>query len=233
MRGGPRARVLWPGPGLAAQHKSACGGPENSAPWHAKKGALKVELDLNFIKTQLETVLEDLQVAANLTSEQILVIGCSTSEVIGKRIGTSGTDEVAETIFAVFQDFQQKTGVQLAFQCCEHLNRALVVEKETAQIKQLEPVSVIPVKKAGGAMATFAYKHFQNPQMVEFIKADAGIDIGDTFIGMHIKHVAVPVRSKITEIGQAHVTMVRTRPKLIGGERAVYSDIEANKSCES
>lgn len=191
-----------------------------------------MENDLNLIKIQLETVLEDLQAAANLTADHILVIGCSTSEVIGKRIGTSGTDEVAETIFAVFQNFQQKTGVQLAFQCCEHLNRALVVEKETAQTKQLELVSVIPVRKAGGAMATYAYRHFQNPQMVEFIKADAGIDIGDTFIGMHIKHVAVPVRSKITEIGQAHVSMVRTRPKLIGGERAVYSDIEANTSCK-
>ena len=192
-----------------------------------------MEIDLKLIKTQLETVLEDLQAAASLTSEHILVIGCSTSEVIGKRIGTSGTDEVAETIFSVFENFKQKTGVQLAFQCCEHLNRALVVEKETAHQKQLEPVSVIPVRKAGGAMATYAYRCFQNPQMVEFIKADAGIDIGDTFIGMHIKHVAVPVRSKITEIGQAHVTMVRTRPKLIGGERAVYSEIEANKTCES
>ncbi|EKN62941.1 TIGR01440 family protein [Schinkia azotoformans] len=192
-----------------------------------------MEIDLKLIKIQLETVLADLQAVANLTSDHILVIGCSTSEVIGKRIGTSGMDEVAKTIFSVFQNFKQKTGVQLAFQCCEHLNRALVVEKETAQQKRFEPVSVIPVKTAGGAMATYAYRHFQNPQMVEFIKADAGIDIGDTFIGMHIKHVAVPVRGKITEIGQAHVTMVRTRPKLIGGERAVYSDIEANISCES
>lgn len=192
-----------------------------------------MEIDLNLIKKQLETVLEDLQVAASLTSDHILVIGCSTSEVIGKRIGTSGTDKVAETIFSVFENFKRKTGVQLAFQCCEHLNRALVVEKVTAQQKQLEQVSVIPVKKAGGAMATYAYRHFQNPQMVEFIKADAGIDIGDTFIGMHIKHVAVPVRGKIKEIGQAHVTMVRTRPKLIGGERAVYSDIEENTSCTS
>ncbi|WP_458411663.1 TIGR01440 family protein [Schinkia sp. CFF1] len=190
-----------------------------------------MEMDLEQIKNQLQTVLGDLQAAASLTDEHVLVIGCSTSEVIGKRIGTSGTENIAQTIFGVFQSFKEKTGVQLAFQCCEHLNRALVVEKETAKSKQLEQVSVIPVQHAGGAMATYAYHHFKNPQVVEFIKADAGIDIGDTFIGMHLKHVAVPVRSKITEIGQAHVTMARTRPKLIGGERAVYSEIKENKTC--
>lgn len=192
-----------------------------------------MEMDLELIKNQLQTVLGDLQAAASLTDEHVLVIGCSTSEVIGKRIGTSGTENIAQTIFGVFQSFKEKTGVQLAFQCCEHLNRALVVEKETAKSKQLEQVSVIPVQHAGGAMATYAYHHFKNPQVVEFIKADAGIDIGDTFIGMHLKHVAVPVRSKITEIGQAHVTMARTRPKLIGGERAVYSEIKENKTCNS
>lgn len=230
MRAVPRGRVLRP---RLREVGEPWGRSPRPSTYHPRKEPLKVEIDLNLIKIQLETVLADLQAVANLTSDHILVIGCSTSEVIGKRIGTSGTDEVAKTIFSVFQNFKQKTGVQLAFQCCEHLNRALVVEKETAQQKRFEPVSVIPVKTAGGAMATYAYRHFQNPQMVEFIKADAGIDIGDTFIGMHIKHVAVPVRGKITEIGQAHVTMVRTRPKLIGGERAVYSDIEANKTCES
>lgn len=190
-----------------------------------------METDLNLIKEQLQTVLNDLQTAASLTAEDILVIGCSTSEIIGKRIGTSGTEEVAGTIFDVLAAFREKTGVQLAFQCCEHLNRALVVEKETAQQHWLEQVSVIPVGQAGGAMAAYAYRHLKSPQMVEYIEADAGIDIGDTFIGMHLKHVAVPVRSKITEIGQAHVTMARTRPKLIGGERAVYSEIKVNKTC--
>lgn len=190
-----------------------------------------MEIDLELIKSQIETALADLHKAAGLTAEHILVVGCSTSEVIGQRIGTSGTEEVAQIIFEALDRFKQETGVQLVFQCCEHLNRALVVEKATAQIKQLDQVTVVPVRKAGGAMATYAYHHFKEPQMVEFIKADAGIDIGDTFIGMHIKHVAVPVRSKITEIGKAHLTMARSRPKLIGGERAVYSDIEVNKTC--
>ncbi|WP_102348234.1 TIGR01440 family protein [Bacillus sp. Marseille-P3661] len=191
---------------------------------------MKVELAL--LRTQLRTVLDDLQAAASLTQGQILVVGCSTSEVIGERIGTAGTEEVAETIFETLQQFQKEAGVALAFQCCEHLNRALVVESETAITRQLEIVSVVPVRKAGGAMATYAYKRFKNPVMVEYIKADAGIDIGDTFIGMHLKHVAVPVRSSVKTIGQAHVTIARTRPKLIGGERAVYFDTESNKSCK-
>lgn len=192
---------------------------------------LFMQIDLNLIKNQLQTILDDLQSVASLTSDHILVIGCSTSEVIGERIGTSGTEEVAQVIFEELEMFKQKTGVQLAFQCCEHLNRALVVEKETAIKHQLDAVTVIPVKKAGGAMAAYAYQHFKNPQMVEYIKTDAGIDIGDTLIGMHIKHVAVPVRSKIKVVGNAHVTMARTRPKLIGGERAVYSDIGSGKTC--
>ncbi|HHY73841.1 MAG TPA: TIGR01440 family protein [Bacillus bacterium] len=192
-----------------------------------------MEIDLELIKNELQTVVADLQRAASLTREHILVIGCSTSEVIGKRIGSSGTDDVAQIIFEVLAKFKEETGVQLAFQCCEHLNRAIVVENETVQKKQLEQVSVIPVKHAGGAMATYAFHRMENPRMVEFIKADAGIDIGDTFIGMHIKHVAVPVRSKVTEIGKAHVTMACSRPKLIGGERAVYSEIKVNKTCDS
>ncbi|NSL52093.1 TIGR01440 family protein [Calidifontibacillus erzurumensis] len=190
-----------------------------------------MDINLQEIQSQLQAALDDLQAAASLTSEHILVIGCSTSEIIGKRIGTAGSEELAPVLFEVFDNFRKKTGVHLAFQCCEHLNRALVVEKETAQQKGLEQVTVIPVKKAGGAMAAYAYKHLNHPQVVEFIKADAGIDIGDTLIGMHLKHVAVPVRSKVKEIGQAHVTMARTRPKLIGGERAVYSENKENTIC--
>ncbi|MBM7704062.1 TIGR01440 family protein [Metabacillus iocasae] len=180
---------------------------------------------------ELQTILRDLHKQVKIESGQLMVIGCSTSEVIGERIGTSGTTEVAEMIFRTLADFKEETGVSFAFQCCEHLNRALVVEKEVANQHRLEVVSVIPVRRAGGAMATYAYQHLQNPVVVEFIKADAGIDIGDTFIGMHIKHVAVPVRCSIKQVGSAHVTIATTRPKLIGGSRAVYEQSEENMSC--
>jgi uncharacterized protein (TIGR01440 family) len=176
-------------------------------------------------KDQLLQVLQDLQAQASLQKGQLLVVGCSTSEVIGEKIGTAGTEGVAETIYAALADFRDQTGIELAFQCCEHLNRALVVEKDTAERRVLEPVTVIPVRHAGGAMASYVYHQLNEPVMVEHIKADAGIDIGDTLIGMHIKHVAVPVRSKVKSIGEAHVTMAKTRPKLIGGARAVYETV--------
>ncbi|WP_100333022.1 TIGR01440 family protein [Bacillus alkalisoli] len=171
---------------------------------------------------ELKQALADLHDQANLQKGQLLVIGCSTSEVIGERIGTAGTDDVAKMIFDVLAKFRVETGVELAFQCCEHLNRALVVERSIMVEKGFEQVTVVPVRQAGGAMASFAYHHLEDAVMVEHIRADAGIDIGDTLIGMHIKHVAVPVRSKIKTVGHAHVTMAKTRPKLIGGARAVY-----------
>jgi len=173
-------------------------------------------------KEQLETVLSDFLAQVQLSSEHTLVIGCSTSEVIGEKIGTAGAMEVAEMIFDTLSDFRKKTGVHLAFQCCEHLNRALVVERELARKERLEIVSVVPIHKAGGAMATQAYGQLKDPVLIEFIKADAGIDIGDTFIGMHLKHVAVPVRCTLNAVGHAHVTLAKTRPKLIGGMRAFY-----------
>jgi uncharacterized protein (TIGR01440 family) len=179
--------------------------------------------DFGLVKQQIQTLLNELQEQANLSCEHVLVIGCSTSEVVGERIGTSGTMEVAESLFEVIQAFRVQTGVQLAFQCCEHLNRALVVEKETAKSLRLDEVTVTPVRSAGGALATFAFHHLEEPVIVEFIKADAGIDIGDTLIGMHLKHVAVPVRTSIKKIGEAHVVTAKTRPKLIGGPRAIYS----------
>ncbi|CAG9620127.1 hypothetical protein BACCIP111883_00895 [Sutcliffiella rhizosphaerae] len=179
-------------------------------------------MDKSKWKEELQQILTDLQAQANLQKGQLLVIGCSTSEVVGERIGTSGTEEVAETIFTVLNDFRAETGVALAFQCCEHLNRALVVEREVAQQRGLEEVTVIPVQQAGGAMASYAFHHMENAVMVEHVIADAGIDIGDTLIGMHIKHVAVPIRSSVKSVGNAHITMARTRPRLIGGARAVY-----------
>ncbi|RKD23055.1 TIGR01440 family protein [Ammoniphilus oxalaticus] len=176
------------------------------------------------IGEQLETAVGELLAEAPLNSSQILVVGTSTSEVVGARIGTAGSAQAAETIYRVLSNARQKSEFHLAFQCCEHLNRALVVERTTAATFGLEEVSVIPVAKAGGSMAAYAYHQFSEPVMVEVIQADAGIDIGDTLIGMHLKRVAVPFRSDtVRSIGEAHLTMAYTRPKLIGGTRAVYT----------
>ena len=175
------------------------------------------------VREQLQISLSDFQEQASLQSGQIFVVGCSTSEVLGERIGTSGTMEVAEAIFSELKQFQEQTGIELAFQ--------LVVEKELAMKYQFEIVTVTPVRSAGGALATYAYHNLKDPVVIEFIKADAGMDIGDTFIGMHLKHVAVPVRTSVKEIGSAHVTMATTRGKLIGGARAVYAAKEETITC--
>ncbi|MEH7303664.1 TIGR01440 family protein [Neobacillus drentensis] len=180
---------------------------------------------------ELEAILTEFKEQAAFKKGQLLVVGCSTSEVIGERIGTSGTVEVAEMIFRCLKKFQSETGMELAFQCCEHLNRALVVERAVAETRHFEEVSVVPVRKAGGAMATYAFQALDDAVVVEFIKADAGIDIGNTLIGMHLKPVAVPVRVTQKSIGQAHVTLAKVRPKLIGGARAVYERNQENSSC--
>lgn len=179
-------------------------------------------MNLEDIEYQLEIAISDLLKFAILEEQHILVVGASTSEVLGKRIGSAGSDDVAKTIFDTLKKTQKKYNFNLAFQSCEHINRALVVENQTAEKFNLDVVSVVPFHKAGGALSTYAYNHFKDPVVVEHVKADAGIDIGDTFIGMHLKQVAVPVRSTITEIGDAHLSMARTRPKYIGGERARY-----------
>jgi uncharacterized protein (TIGR01440 family) len=180
---------------------------------------------------ELESILKEFSGQANLSPGQLVVIGCSTSEVIGKKIGTAGTVEVAEMIFRRLSQFAQDAGVGLAFQCCEHLNRALVVERTVALDRGFDEVSVVPVRTAGGAMATYAFDALKDAVVVEFIKADAGIDIGNTLIGMHIKHVAVPVRVGQKSVGHAHVTLAKTRPKLIGGPRAIYERTQENTSC--
>lgn len=190
-----------------------------------------LSLTIQTWEQNFKTLLDEFREQVTFSKKNVLVIGCSTSEVIGEKIGTAGTFEVAEMIFNQLQQFQSKTGVQLAFQCCEHLNRALVVERSTQEEKGLEEVSVVPARTAGGAMATYAYEHLSDPVVVEFITAEAGIDIGDTLIGMHMKHVAVPIRTSVKSIGEAHVTLAKTRPKLIGGARAVYEKKRANDSC--
>jgi uncharacterized protein (TIGR01440 family) len=179
-------------------------------------------MEITQLQEQLRNILMEFKEKVSLKKGQVFVVGCSTSEVIGERIGTAGTFEVAEMIYSELKEFADSAGVSLAFQCCEHLNRAIVLERETAERKNLDEVAVVPARSAGGAMATHAYRSFKDPVMVEFIKADAGIDIGDTFIGMQLKHVAVPVRVSQKNLGGAHVTLAVTRPKLIGGVRAVY-----------
>ncbi|ERJ13192.1 TIGR01440 family protein [Haloplasma contractile] len=173
-------------------------------------------------KNELKKILDEFQEMITIKPNQIMVVGCSTSEIIGERIGTAGSLDVGSALYDVFKQFSKETGLDLAFQCCEHLNRALVVERDVQYRLQLDEVTAVPIVKAGGSMATQAYKRYTNPCVVEHIKADYGIDIGDTLIGMHLKHVAVPVRTSIKELGHAHVTLAKTRPKLIGGERAVY-----------
>ncbi|RSL29660.1 TIGR01440 family protein [Salibacterium salarium] len=170
----------------------------------------------------LQACLDVIRERTTLDEDKLFVVGTSTSEVIGKHIGSAGSEEAADALYEILARFQQKTRGHLAFQGCEHINRALVVERATANAFHLEEVTAVPHRKAGGAMAAHAYSAFSDPVVVEHVKADAGIDIGDTFIGMHLKHVAVPVRGEVTSVGNAHVTMAVTRPKLIGGARAKY-----------
>ncbi len=155
-----------------------------------------------------------------LKAGQIMVVGCSTSEVVGSVIGTNSDTDAAGELYAGIAKALSECGVYLAAQCCEHLNRAIVVEREA--VPGAEIVNVVPHKKAGGSFATAAYHSFINPVVVEEIRADAGLDIGNTLIGMHLKRVAVPVRLSVERIGKAFVVAARTRPKYIGGERARY-----------
>lgn len=161
---------------------------------------------------------------AKLTTGDILVVGCSSSEIIGETIGQASSIDAAQAVFEGIYDALKANGIYLAAQCCEHLNRAIIIEKELALRDRMEIVNVVPQPKAGGSFATTVYKAFANPVAVEHIKADAGMDIGDTLIGMHLKEVAVPLRISIDKIGEAHLVCARTRAKFIGGERAVYDE---------
>jgi len=174
------------------------------------------------IKNQCITAINELCDVAKLKKGDILVIGCSTSEVVGSKIGTNSDTDTAKVIFDSIYSVLQGRGIYMAVQCCEHLNRAIVVESEA--VPYLERVNVVPQKKAGGSLATIAYQSFKDPCVVEEIKADAGIDIGGTLIGMHLKKVAVPVRLSINKIGEASILCARVRPKFIGGIRAVYNE---------
>ncbi|MBO5374367.1 MAG: TIGR01440 family protein [Clostridia bacterium] len=173
------------------------------------------------IKEQCIKATMELIDIAGLTRGDILVVGCSTSEVVGARIGTNSDPDTAVEIFEGIYSVTDPLGIYVAIQCCEHLNRAIVVEREA--VPGAERVNVVPQKKAGGSLATVAYSRFENPIVIEEIRADAGMDIGNTLIGMHLKRVAVPARLSINKIGEANLVCARVRPKFIGGERAIYN----------
>lgn len=170
-----------------------------------------------------DDVLDAFFLKANLRRGQILVLGCSTSEVIGQRIGQGSSLEVAEVLLPPLLERVHQQGIFLAVQGCEHINRALVVEETCVEHYGLEVVTVLPALHAGGAMTVQAWRKFSSPLMVERIQGHAGIDIGDTFIGMHLRPVAIPIRIHVKELGEAHLTLAHTRPRLIGGPRAEYT----------
>ncbi len=175
------------------------------------------------IKKQAEQAVIELLKIAGLKAGDILVIGCSSSEIIGGNIGKNSSFEAATAVFEGVYPVLKENGIYLAAQCCEHLNRALIIEREAAEKYGLEEVSVVPKMKAGGSFATCSYENFNDPVAVENIKAKAGMDIGGTLIGMHLKNVAVPVKLSLNKIGDAILLCARTRPKYIGGERAQYN----------
>ena len=172
------------------------------------------------LRTQAAQAARELIEKAKLRKGQLVVVGCSTSEICGSRIGSDSRPEVAETVFEAIYSTLREAGIYLAAQCCEHLNRAIIVEREALPFA--EPVNVVPQPKAGGSFATVAMQMMADPVVVETISAHAGMDIGLTLIGMHLKRVAVPLRLSVKQIGEATVTAAKTRPKLFGGARAVY-----------
>lgn len=179
---------------------------------------------LSKIKSQANQVINELIETSGIKAGELLVIGCSSSEIIGQVIGKASSVEAAQAVFEGVYPTLKEKGIYLAAQCCEHLNRALIIEQMAAEKFGLEIVNVMPQPKAGGSFATTVWQNMECPVAVEHIKAHAGLDIGNTLIGMHLKEVAVPVRLSINKIGEAPIVVARTRPKFIGGERAVYCD---------
>ncbi|QDP41668.1 TIGR01440 family protein [Radiobacillus deserti] len=181
-------------------------------------------LDINKWTSELADIVDEWIDSDYLKKGHLFIVGCSTSEVAGQRIGTSGSEEIAACIYDKLSELQQRSGVEVIYQCCEHLNRAIVVERKLAMTKGWTEVTAVPVPTAGGSMASYAFKQFRDPILVESVLADAGIDIGETMIGMHLKPVVIPLRFKQRYVGHARVNTARTRPKLIGGKRAEYPD---------
>ena len=176
------------------------------------------------ITVQARTVVTELLDQANMKPGSLFVVGCSSSEMVGKRIGKGSSMDAAQAAFQGIYPVLQERGIELAVQCCEHLNRALILERAVAERKGYEIVNVMPQPHAGGSFAVTAWNALEAPVAVETIQADAGMDIGGTLMGMHLRRVAVPVRTSLNHIGEAIVLCARTRPKYIGGPRAVYQD---------
>ena len=174
------------------------------------------------VKSEAARAVSELLATADLKAGDIFVVGCSTSEVVGAAIGKASVPAVAAALLGGMLPLLKEKGVYLAAQCCEHLNRVLIVEEDCAKAYGLEVVCVRPQPKAGGSFATAAYEAFSHPVAVETIRAHAGMDIGGTLIGMHLRAVAVPVRLSISKIGNADILCARTRPKYVGGPRACY-----------
>lgn len=192
-----------------------------------EKGMADRKMEEKFLRDVQEAAgeaLRQLLQQAKMEVGDILVVGCSSSEVAGEKIGTFSSVETAQAVFRGIYNVVKENGLFLAAQCCEHLNRALIIEKEVAKRERLPIVNVVPRPKAGGSFAATAYESFKEPVAVEHIKAQAGLDIGDTLIGMHLQDVAVPVRIEKKKIGNAHITCARTRAKFIGGSRASYEE---------
>ena len=181
-------------------------------------------MNVENIKKETAAAVSELVSVAGLKAGDVFVIGCSSSEIVGAHIGKGSSLEAAQAVFAAAYEILDAKGIYLAAQCCEHLNRALIVERACADKYGYEIVCVKPHPHAGGSFATTAYERFSDPVALEHIKAHAGIDIGGTLIGMHLRDVAVPVRLAQRSIGEANIIAARTRPKYIGGQRAVYPD---------
>ena len=175
------------------------------------------------IVEQSKNMIEEFLSVVKMNKGEILVVGCSSSEIVGETIGKGSDFNAAKAVYEGITPILNENGIYLAAQCCEHLNRALVVERECAEKYGLEVVCVVPKARAGGSFATAAYENFREPVVVEKIKAHAGVDVGSTLIGMHLRAVAVPVRLSIKTLGNANLTFARTRPKYIGGPRAIYN----------
>jgi len=190
------------------------------------ENSLAEHLDLASLEEESYLLCKEFIEKAKLKKGQLFVVGCSTSEVLGEKIGTASSYSTAEALFRGISRAAKEAELYLCTQCCEHLNRAIITEREAALAHGLMPyrVNVIPKEKAGGSFSTVAYESFREPVALEKVRADGGIDIGDTFIGMHLKEVAVPLRLSKNTLGSAHLTAARVRPKFVGGSRAVYDE---------
>ena len=189
-----------------------------------KRGVFMTEEFKKQIETEARQAVTELLAQAKLKKGDVFVVGCSSSEIVGGHIGKDSSLEAAQAVYAGVAPVLAENGIWLAAQCCEHLNRAIIIEREAAEKYGWEEVCVVPRPHAGGSWATTCWKQFKDPIAVEEIRAHAGIDIGGTLIGMHLRRVAVPVRLSLSKIGEANILCARTRPKLIGGERAKYTE---------